>query len=512
MGSSVASPAPAPPIRVAAKPRMSRKKGPGQKRVARKRYISPLFDDRGYPHPQDEWESLLPEVKAGRLIRKRRHDAPRLDDLNPNFGEEFDEEKHGQMLKDELVVSHLSVHQQNVLRAVVIKYWRVFCKEGVTTPVKDYECEIDTGNAAPVRCRNPTFGPHETPIIEKAIAKLVELGLADQIHDGEWLSKPLLAAKPHQENVTDIADFVWRFCVNYIALTAVTKIIAMPIPRCDDAVNMDFGDSKWKWLMDAISGCNQIRVAKLSREKLAFAGPRNTKYTYNVMPVGPVNGPVIFIIFIHDMDATWKGLATTRGIVMDARTGTRIIVDDIFSWAPTFEAFIKYLTCQLQVCLSQNLSLSLKKCLFCPERMEFVGHDVCTDGNRPAQSKHSLLKSWPVFRIARDVSSFLGFLNFYGTYIPWFEERAAPLRELSKLGMQSNIEHLMNEEHFKARHDLIMAILSDPCLACFDYTKRPYLLIDFSKKGFGYNLCQPADDAASMSAMRREMEGGDCEF
>ena len=27
-----------------------------------------------------------------------------------------------------------------------------------------------------------------------------------------------------------------------------------------------------------------------------------------------------------------------------------------------------------------------------------------------------------------------------------------------------------------------------------------------------YNLCQPADDAASMAAMWREMEGGDCEF
>ena len=92
MGSSVASLAPAPPIRVAAKPSMSRRKGPGQRRVARKRYISPLFDDRGQPHPKDEWESLLPEVlpevKAYRLIRKRRHDAPKLDDVDPNFGEE----------------------------------------------------------------------------------------------------------------------------------------------------------------------------------------------------------------------------------------------------------------------------------------------------------------------------------------------------------------------------------------------------------------------------------------
>jgi hypothetical protein len=85
------------------------------------------------------------------------------------------------------------------------------------------------------------------------------------------------------------------------------------------------------------------------------------------MPFGIVNGPVMFIIFIHDMDSTWNSLARTKGICFDVKLGARIIVDDIFSWARTFEAFIKYLTCQLEVCMSQNVSLSLKKCLFCPE-------------------------------------------------------------------------------------------------------------------------------------------------
>jgi hypothetical protein len=51
--------------------------------------------------------------------------------------------------------------------------------------------------------------------------------------------------------VTDIADVVWRFCVKYICVNAVTKIIAMPIPSCDEAVTMDFYGSRWKWLMDA---------------------------------------------------------------------------------------------------------------------------------------------------------------------------------------------------------------------------------------------------------------------
>ena len=112
--------------------------------------------------------------------------------------------------------------------------------------------------------------------------------------------------------------------------------------------------------MDAISGYNQIRVAKSSQEKLAFAGPNCTNYTYSVMQFGPINVPIIFIVFIHDMDSTWKGVAATRGIIIYAKTGTRLIVDEIYSWDRYFEEFIEYLKCQLDVCLSQNLSLSLK--------------------------------------------------------------------------------------------------------------------------------------------------------
>jgi len=147
---------------------------------------------------------MLPEVKAGRLIRKRKHIAPPLTDIDPNFGVEYDELLHGTMLRTELDVSHLTPPQQAILTALIKKYWRVFSKEGVTTPVKYYECKIDTGDAKPVACKNATFGRHELPIIEKAIAKLLELGHIEQIFEGEWLSKPLLAAKPHQENVTNI--------------------------------------------------------------------------------------------------------------------------------------------------------------------------------------------------------------------------------------------------------------------------------------------------------------------
>ena len=49
---------------------------------------------------------MLPEVKAGRLIRKREHVAPPLTDIDPNFGVKYDEEIHGVMLRNKLDFSH----------------------------------------------------------------------------------------------------------------------------------------------------------------------------------------------------------------------------------------------------------------------------------------------------------------------------------------------------------------------------------------------------------------------
>ena len=144
--------------------------------------------------------------------------------------------------------------------------------------------------------------------------------------------------------------------------------------------------------MDAMSGYNQIKVNKKSCHKLAFAGPNCSEYTYNVMPFGSVNGTVIFIDFIHDLDSIWKTLAYSRNMIIDDTQGTKIIVHNILSWVKTFKDLFQYLTCQLDVCLLPNMSLSLKQRFFCPDHMEFVGHDVCQNGNHPAMSKRALME------------------------------------------------------------------------------------------------------------------------
>jgi hypothetical protein len=380
-------------------------------------------------------------------------------------------------------------------------------------PVRNYECVIDTGDAPPITVKNIRYGPKELPILRKAIAGLKQVGHIRQIHDGRWLFKCVLAAKPHQEHVRDINDFFWRFCVNYQPLNYVTRIIAYPSPRCDSAVFVEFGNGRFLLLFDAPSGYHQLTVAIASQEKLAFQGPDAIKWTYTIMPFGPTNGPTTFISMIYDLDSQWKALATSVGITVGDDTDTRIIVDDIVSHGPTIDISLLYMECQLRICKAYRLSLSLKKSFIFPERFEFVGNDVSPDGNRPAQTKHQLLESWPHPTIVRDIAKFIGFVQFYSVYIHHFELRIAPLREITiKSEYTEPVGPLWNNADRLSMDDLEEAIISDPCLMRFNHKRLIVLRTDFSSRGFGFVVSQPGTDECSEAAMVAYRSGSDFAF
>jgi hypothetical protein len=348
--------------------------------------------------------------------------------------------------------------------------------------------------------------------MHRCIAALEKVGHIRQVHNGEWLFKALLASKPHQEHLSNIADFVWRFCVNYIPLNQVTHPIVYSIPRCDSTVNLSFGDGEWVWLWDAPSGYHQISVSPCSQHKLAFAGPNATKWMYTVMPFGPINAPPTFIAFIHNLDSTWKDLARQRGVVIDKNTNTNIIVDNIFSYPKSLTSALTYMECQLQVAQSQNLLLSLKKSSIFPKRVEFVGIYVCPDGNQPAMSRHQLLIHWPMPVVVCNVAKFVGFLQFYAQFIPNFEVRISPLRKIMRAEYTSPVGPAWTPAASAVFDEMQNAILSDPCLSRYDHCKLLVLRTDFSAKGFGYVACQPANDEVSSATMGHCIRGDGFKF
>ena len=59
-----------------------------------------------------------------------------------------------------------------------------------------------------------------------------------------------------------------------------------------------------------------------------------------------------------------------------------------------------------------------------------MGVDVSKEGNSPASSKFDMLKIWKEPTTARTVIGFIGFTMFYMRWIPYFELKITPLRDL----------------------------------------------------------------------------------
>ncbi len=424
-----------------------------------------FLDDRGFPDQSDKYDHVLHHVKGGAVLRKLKHPKPDLEaPPDPAYHLTFLPEKHKAQLRKDVDLSHLEPNLQEEVYNMIQEFWSVFNRKGVFVPVEIYECVIDTGTARPIAVKKILYGERKSVIMRRCIAALAKGGHIRQITDRQWLFKALLAAKPHQESVYNIDDFVWRFCVNYIPLNSVTLQIAYPIPRCDSAVFNEFGNGKRMWMFDMPMGYHQLAVEKSSQEKLAFQGVDAIKWTYTIMPLGPTNGPATFINFIYDIKSIWKEEAQWQGVSINDDTNTKIIIDDIVSWADHICHALIYMQCQLKVCQAYNLSLNLRKSSFFLTRFEFVGVNVCKDGNRPAQSKHGLLKSWLAPELVRDIAKLIGFAQFYSRFISNFKMCAERLRHICKQEYTKPIAAHWTPKAEGAWEDLKEAIMSDPCI------------------------------------------------
>ena len=102
----------------------------------------------------------------------------------------------------------------------------------------------------------------------------------DQLLNNKWIrrcgghlrSMVVLAQNPHQEHINAIEDFVWRMCVSYRRLKAVTKPFQFPIPRCDDAITILGCGAVTIYIinLDARQRYHQVAVRVSDQERLAF--------------------------------------------------------------------------------------------------------------------------------------------------------------------------------------------------------------------------------------------------
>ena len=411
------------------------------------------------------------------------------------------------------IPSDLAPNVKTELLRIIQDNWDAFAPAGARRPMLGFQFCIETGATAPVACRQSHYGIHESPILQEHINDLLHNAHIVPTIEGGWLSKALLAPKPHQEHVDNITEFIWRFCINYRPLNSVTEPYLYPIPRCDDTLD-NFGDGSGRRLyfisFDAKSGYHQIAVFEPHQCKLAFYGPDFRKYCFAVMPFGPLNAPAVYTAIMQILRQEAYDLFCSRYPDLSNEVDSRQIIDDGLMWSYDPLTLLKFFECLCEIYVKYRLSFNGKKCDFFMNRFEWMGNDITGDGNSPAISKFDLIRDWTLPVTGDSLLSFCGLLGFYSKYIPQYESRAQPLRALARSYHRKPLPSMAWTPALIALfNDLKIAVTSDPCLARYNSKLPTFLKTDWSGKGMSYILMQPADDIEAQKATDLLKQGGE---
>src|SRR5579859_492510 len=80
-----------------------------------------------------------------------------------------------------------------------------------------------------------------------------------------------------------------------------------------------------------------------------------------------------------------------------------VYIDDIMIYSRTFEEHIEHLEKVFQRLIEANLIVKFKKCKFCLQNIEFLGHIVGKDGLQVDPKKIKKMKKLPAPRNLREV-------------------------------------------------------------------------------------------------------------
>jgi len=179
-------------------------------------------------------------------------------------------------------------------------------------------------------------------------------------------------------------------------------------------------------------------------------------YEFNVMPFGLTNAPPTFQRMMNKILKEWLYEFAV------------VYIDDIMIYSRTFEEHLEHIEKVLDKLREVNLMLKLKKCKWCEQDIEFLGHIVGRGGLRPDPNKIDKIKKLKIPKNVKDVKAVLGLCSYYRRFVKGFSKIAKPLNQLLKKDQKFEWGEKQQESFEKLKEKLI----EHPILEYPDFEKE----------------------------------------
>jgi hypothetical protein len=353
-----------------------------------------------------------------------------------------------------------SQHMRGRMLAVLETYREVFSKRPGTTNL--YCHEIDTGGAAPVRCRQRPISDKKRKILDECIDNLLRDDIIEPCVSA-WGNAPVLVLKK---------DGGHRLCLDYRGLNRVTQVSPWPMPRVDWTL-AQLGQAQVISTLDLAQGYHQIVIAPHHRAKTAMVTHRGV-FRYKKMSLGLKGAS---FSFQRCMDAVLEGAAYKYA---------NAFLDDVVVYSKSWEEHVVHLADVLDRLKRAGLTVNPSKVQLGAASVKFLGHIVEPGSVSPDPSIVTAIEGFQPPGDVRGLQRFLGLVGFFRDYVPSFSAIALPLTSL----LCKKAEWRWGDKEDEAFRALRASVTASSCLALPDMDKEFRLFCDASFEGLGCALLQ----------------------
>ena len=190
-----------------------------------------------------------------------------------------------------------------------------------------------------------------------------------------------------------------RFCIDYVRLNKLTKVVYQPLP--DITTMIQFLEGKLLFAkLDLSAGFHQIEIEESSRKYTAFRHMSDT-YEFMRVPFGLTNAPSHFQrAMTHEV---------LRDLVQDV---CMVYIDDIIVWGSE-EDFLHNLRRVLQRLKEHEIILKRSKCLFGVRKINYLGHTMSGTGIELSDTNKKIFKEFVLPSTITQLRSALGLYSYF---------------------------------------------------------------------------------------------------
>ena len=353
-----------------------------------------------------------------------------------------------------------------------IKYWKSKYPElfkGLGK-MKNFQITLNIDETVPPVSQHLRRIPfHTRKKIEEKIKQLENLDVIEKVENGvstSWVS-PVVAI-PKGEDI--------RMVVDMRSANEAIRRTHYPVPTLDELLEKFNTCTKFS-KVDLNHGYHQIELNPESRYITTFSTHLGL-YQYKRLPQGANSAMEEYQHAIGDLFKNEHRISN--------------ICDDILVGGRDETEHNENLNRCLKILSSNNLTLNEKKCELNKSEVQFFGHILSAEGIKPMKDKVKAIEIFPQPKNRKQLSSFLGLVNYLARFIPNLSTETAPLRDLLRKDKEWRWTEL--EENTFVR--LKKLVSSDVVLAHFNEELETYIICDAGAVGLGAILVQKQKDGS----------------